>query len=449
MTLDVAIKTGKTPVLERMLSKYVGRQTSSIKNDITKTRNHSRQRGNIMRAVFGIDVSKASSEVAILVNGEKVHGYTMSNDAIGFARLLGDLRTVHKPEIIFEATGVYSRRLQTFLEDNGYAYTRLNSLEAKKQLDSLRVRKTDQIDAGKLAQSQFVLNCKPTYVQEEVYQNLRDLSRFYQNLTEDIVRAKNRLHKVLQVTFPELETILSTPSGEQYWNLVIAFPCKDFVLDLSKDELSESIRQSTSKRISDKHVAYLAEKLIVLANQSYCAVKKTSPMLEEVRYYTKELLRLSEQRQAVLDEMVELAQPLPEYDILLSMPGIAETTVTSIIGELGDIDIRRFQSANQINAFIGIDLRHYESGNFLAKEHITKRGNPYARKILFKCIHNIASASHTNPCPIADFYEKRKRQSQTTSTKPHRIASIHRLIPTMYYLIMHNKLYDYASTQNR
>ncbi|NQN77009.1 IS110 family transposase, partial [Streptococcus suis] len=49
----------------------------------------------------------------------------------------------------------------------------------------------------KLAQSQFVLNRKPTYVQEEVYQNLRDLSRFYQNLTEDIVRAKNRLHKVL------------------------------------------------------------------------------------------------------------------------------------------------------------------------------------------------------------------------------------------------------------
>ncbi|WP_044682486.1 IS110 family transposase, partial [Streptococcus suis] len=110
--------------------------------------------------VFGIDVSKASSEVAILVNGEKVHGYTISNDAIGFARLLGDLRTVHKPEIIFEATGVYSRRLQTFLDDNGYAYTRLNPLEAKKQLDSLRVRKTDQIDAEKLAQSQFVLNRK-------------------------------------------------------------------------------------------------------------------------------------------------------------------------------------------------------------------------------------------------------------------------------------------------
>lgn len=420
---------------------------SSIENEITKTRNHSRQRGNMMRTVFGIDVSKASSEVAIVINGEKIHGYTMPNDAIGFTRLLDDLKTVQKPEIIFEARGVYSHRLQAFLEENGYTYTQLNPLEAKKQLDSLRVRKTDKIDAETLAISQFVLNRKPTYIQEEVYQELRDLSRFYQNLTEDIVRTKNRLHKVLQVTFPEMENILSTPTREQYWNLVMTFPYKDFVLELSKDELLEGIRQSTSKRISDKRVAYLAQKLAALANQSYCAVKKNSPILEEVRYYAKELLRLSEQRQAVLEQMVELAQPLPEYEILLSIPGIAETTATSMIGELEDI--RRFQSANQINAFIGIDLRHYESGNFLVKEHITKRGNPYARKILFKCIHNIAAASHTNHCHIEDFYEKRKRQSQTTSTKPHTIASIHRLIRTMYYLITHNKLYDYTSTQNR
>ena len=326
-------------------------------------------------------------------------------------------------------------------------HTRLSPLEAKKQLDSLRVRKTDKIDAEKLAKSQLVHNRKPTYVQEEVYQHLRDLSRFYQNLTEDLVRAKNRLHKVLQITFPELENLLSTPTGEQYWNLVMAFPCKEFVLRLSQSDLCEIIRQSTSKRISEKRIAYLTDKLIKLAKQSFCVVKKTSPMLEEVRYYAQELLRLSDRRQVVLNDMVALAQPLPEYDILRSIPGIAETTATSIIGELGDI--RRFHSTNQINAFIGIDLRHYESGNFLAKEHITKRGNPYARKILFKCIHNIASASHTNPCHIADLYEKRKRQSTIASTKPHTIASIHHLIRTMYYLITHNKLYDYSLTQNR
>ena len=168
--------------------------------------------------------------------------------------------------------------------------------------------------------------------------------------------------------------------------------------------------------------------------------------MEEVKYYAGELLRLSKHRQGVLEEMVISAQSLPEYKILLSIPGIAETTATSIIGDLGEIC--RFHSANQINAFISIDLRHYESGNFLAKEHITRRGNPYARKIFLKCIYNIASASHTNPCYIADFYEKRKRQSQVTSIKPHTIASIHLLIRTMYFLITtHNKLYDYTSTQ--
>ena len=83
-----------------------------------------------MRVVFGIDVSKANSEVAILVNGEKVHGYTIPNDAIGFNRLFGDLKTVHQLEIVFEATGVYSRRLQAFFENNSYAYTRLNPLES-------------------------------------------------------------------------------------------------------------------------------------------------------------------------------------------------------------------------------------------------------------------------------------------------------------------------------
>lgn len=83
---------------------------------------------------------------------------------------------------------------------------------------------------------------KPSYVQEALYQELRDLSRFYQNLTEDIVCAKNRLHKVLQVTFPELENILSAPTGEQYWNLVITFPCNSFVLESDDATLTAIIR---------------------------------------------------------------------------------------------------------------------------------------------------------------------------------------------------------------
>lgn len=68
----------------------------------------------------------------------------------------------------------------------------------------------------------------------------------------------------------------------------MAFPCKEFVLSLTKSELADIIRQSTSKRISEKRITYLADKLTELAKQSYCAVKKTSPVLEEVHYYVQE-----------------------------------------------------------------------------------------------------------------------------------------------------------------
>ena len=61
-----------------------------------------------MRTIHnGIDVSKNRSDVAILVNGEKVQVYTIPNDTIGFNRLFQDLKQVFHPEIIFEATGVY------------------------------------------------------------------------------------------------------------------------------------------------------------------------------------------------------------------------------------------------------------------------------------------------------------------------------------------------------
>lgn len=167
-----------------------------------------------MRTVFGIDVSKANSEVAILVNGEKVLEYSIPNDAIGFCRLYHDLNQVVHPEIVFQATGVYSRRLEAFLSAS-------------------------------------------------------------------------------------------------------------LVLETPQLELENIIRQSTAKRISEKRVQTLTVKLLELVEQSYPAIVLSSPMLETVRYYAQELLRLNVQRQAVLEEMVVRAQTLPEYNILLSIPGIA------------------------------------------------------------------------------------------------------------------------------
>lgn len=76
-----------------------------------------------MHTIFEIDIIKANSEVAILVNGNKSMVTLYLIDAVVFSRQLKDLNTVSTPEIIFEATGVYSRQLQAFLEENDYIYT--------------------------------------------------------------------------------------------------------------------------------------------------------------------------------------------------------------------------------------------------------------------------------------------------------------------------------------
>ena len=68
-----------------------------------------------MRVVFGIEVSKASSEVAILVNGERVHGYTIPNDAIGFNRLLGGIRRFHSANQIIAFIGIDLRHYESCL----------------------------------------------------------------------------------------------------------------------------------------------------------------------------------------------------------------------------------------------------------------------------------------------------------------------------------------------
>lgn len=98
-----------------------------------------------MNVFFGIDVSKARSNVCILI-GDSKSEFEITNDRFGFNDLLKALKTFREhPQIIFEATGVYSRRLQAFLEDYGYDYVVINSLKAKKEMDSgLRHNKTDK-----------------------------------------------------------------------------------------------------------------------------------------------------------------------------------------------------------------------------------------------------------------------------------------------------------------
>lgn len=57
---------------------------------------------------------------------------------------------------------------------------------------------------------------------------------------------------------------------------------------------------------------------------------------------------------------IKLVKELPEFDCLVSIPGIGELTLALFIGQIGCIE--RFDSAKKVNAFVGIDIRRYQPG---------------------------------------------------------------------------------------
>lgn len=395
-----------------------------------------------MRCVFGIDVSKDSISVAIVIDQTLFKEVKLPLNRDGFKKLEEALTAFNNPEIVFEATGVYSRRLQRFLDDLNRDYTCLNPLVAKKQLDGLRPYKTDRNDARHLAETQFIMNRAISYKINPTYRKLMDFSRFYQEVSKDVATHKNRLHRSLQLVFPEIEHILSNTNNELYWSVVSQFSRATKVTrEVSFHDTVDAIFKGTHKKISRSRAEQVAHSLYSAARLSYSAVDDDSPVYLQVAHLVKQIQEETRLKAKIIEQMTTIAQKLPEYDELLSIPGLGIRTVVSLIGELGDI--RRFRNSNALNAFIGIDLRHYESGEYTANDHISKRGNTVARKILFKAIQNIASAAHYHPNHINDYYQRRKSANGNQGTKKIVIAAIHRLIRTIYHLVINNQFYDY------
>ncbi|GMM20623.1 hypothetical protein LAYK6_18380 [Lactobacillus amylovorus subsp. amylovorus] len=97
-----------------------------------------------------------------------------------------------------------------------------------------------------------------------------------------------------------------------------------------------------------------------------------------------------------------------------------------------------------------IDPGRSQSGDKDSRLGITKHGNHIARKILYRVITQMETVRATQPCHITDYYDKKKQSSHSPGYKKIAIASVHKLIRTLFALIKHNQLYDYnIATKNQ
>jgi len=88
----------------------------------------------------------------------------------------------------------------------------------------------------------------------------------------------------------------------------------------------------------------------------------------------------------VEDEMKRVIAASPQlkkdFDLLVSIPGVAFITATVILAEMGDL--RRFGRARQATAFAGVTPRQTTSGTSVnGRPHLCKKGNPRIRQALY------------------------------------------------------------------
>ncbi|MET1176863.1 IS110 family transposase [Peribacillus simplex] len=400
-----------------------------------------------MKHVIAFDVSMGKSYMVIYYGLKKcIYEAEIKHTKPEFEKLRARIDELiegygDQPYIVFESTGVYSRQLERFMRDNYYSYCLLNPLEAKKQCDALRIHKTDKSDAHQLALTHFSVSRRETNGTDTLFQQLKSLSRFYSELDDELSVTRSRMHKVIQLTFPELEKLFTIKS-DLFLNIVQLFPHPDFVQGLSKTIIKNKIRANTNKNISGAMAEKKALTLIEASQQSYPAVSSSNVLCEQLRSYARRYQELLQQKKQCINDMVQLAEKRSEYKVILSFPGIGPNTAVRLIAEIGDIHL--FENNKQLNAYAGIDIRRFQSGKTYFKDKINKRGNKHLRKLLFLIIQNMIKQRRYGQNHIVEYYDKLKTQPYNKCHKVASIACVNKFLKNIFFLISHNMNYDYG-----
>ena len=181
-----------------------------------------------------------------------------------------------------------------------------------------KLRKTDAINSGKLARSLRAGELKGIYVPKSESLEIRSLIRLRDSITKDQTRQKNRIKSHLRYLGTETPEEFSGPCS--CWN-------KRFVVWLKGAETN---------------TAYGRRTLDFLVRQ-----------YESLRGQRLEMLRAVR----ALSRMERFEKPLEN---LMTVPGIGQLTGMAFLSEIDDI--RRFKSADQLAAFIGMIPMCHSSG---------------------------------------------------------------------------------------
>lgn len=337
--------------------------------------------------------------------------------------------------VIFESTGIYHKPLQTYLDEHDFKYTIISPLlSAKVRKSDIRGTKTDAKDCASIAKVFYLKELRIYTKIDEIYADLKEKSRYYDFLVDEMKRWKIEFRRLLDIIYPGFDRVYDDLYGDFI---------QTFLLEYSHPEMIRKRRLDTIAKFLEKHTchkeAYCIRQAQIIKEYAENCASGCSSKSYLVNQFDTVIHNLNAQikhLQIVLEEIIELAKTLPNYDSIASIPGIGENLAARILAEIGDIS--RFNNASQLVAFSGVDPQIYQSGQVSGLHlRISKKGNKKLRCLLYLAVTCMIKTSRDTS--IVDFYKKKKADG--LASKSALVASMNKLVRIIYSLCKNGCLF--------
>lgn len=382
--------------------------------------------------LVGIDVAKDKHDCFICDSEGNVlkDVFTFSNDREGFNLLLSFMPTSSENvKVGLEATGHYSLNLINFLIDNGYSPVVFNPLQINlfRKAHTLRKTKTDKIDAKLIALMLSSNDAKPHLDLSYHVTELKSLTRYRSRLKDQLARLKISLARIIEIVFPELEDCVYSINQKSTMALLHEFPSKELIANAHLTRLTNVLKDNSRGKYSkDKALEIRNVAINSIGTSSDASSFELVQTIDMINFYSSKIDELDAK---IKDIMIELESPI------LSIPGISYNLGSIILAEI--VDINRFDTPAQLQAFAGLDPATHQSGKFIATGvSMVKRGSPYLRWAILNASRLIAMR---DPC-FKDYYQKKRKEG-----KHHFVALTHvakKLIRVIFKLLKTNSQFS-------
>jgi len=385
-----------------------------------------------MGKVFvGIDVSKEHSTAQGIDSTEKKLFYLkFSMDSDGFAELNKAMkRCSENPDdisVAMESTGCYHINLFSYLCAEGIRCVVVNPLLISKYAQrSLRKTKTDKKDALTIAQ--FLLHNEKTLcavTASEDAQDLKDLARERESLTWTISAMKIDLKRLLQTTFPELETFRTNLYSETMLNFLKQYPSARLIREAKKKDIDKVLNRSEDKR---RRIHITVDELMAAAKRSVGSAGIAKEFIVSEKATT--ILYLEEKCGKITEALIDAcrAMRVEELEIIKSIDGVNNITGSTFLAELGDPS--DFKSYKSVIAFAGLDPSTRQSGQYEGPSRISKRGNRHLRRV----IHLMTLCAVRSQNAFREYFLRRKAEGLPPMKAL--MATSHKLIRVIFAML--------------